>query len=343
MERADLDFANLDFRYRKMDANIRCYFRDGKWGELEKHTEDNFELSIAATSIHYGQSVFEGLKVFETKSGDIVCFRPVENAKRMRKSAEKLFMEPVPEDIFIKAVEEAVKANKRFIPPYGSNASLYIRPILIGVSPHIGLKPSEDYLFMVMVTPVGPYFKGGLSPVKMMVVEDLDRAAPFGVGDIKAAGNYAAGLRGSMRAKKNGYTDVIYLDAKERKYIDESGPANFIAIMKDGTYVTPSSSSILASITNDTLRTVASKEFGWKVEARPLSIEEIDNFEETGCCGTAAIITPVGTINHKGKDYTFCNDGKEAGPKISKLYNYLHQLQYGEIEDKYGWLHKIYL
>ncbi len=340
-ELADLDFKNLDFSYRKMDAHIRYYFKNGKWDSGTLHSEETVDLHIAATALHYGQSCFEGLKVYETKNGDIVAFRPDQNAKRLINSAKKLYMEPVPEEIFFDALNRVVKANKRFIPPYGSNATLYVRPILIGISAHIGLRPSSDYLFMMMVTPVGPYFKGGFEPVKMLVVEDLDRAAPFGVGDIKAAGNYAAGLRGYFRAKENGFTDVIYLDAKHRKYIDESGPANFIAILKDGTYVTPKSTSILPSITNASLRTIAEKEFGWKVEQRPLSIDEIENFAEAGCCGTAAVITPVGVIKYRDKEYKLYNDGKTAGPKITQLYHHLTKIQWGEVEDKFGWLYKI--
>lgn len=340
-ELADLDFKNLDFQYRKMDYHIRYYFKNGKWDSGTLHTEERVEIHIAATCLHYGQNCFEGLKVYETKNGDIVAFRPDENAKRLQRSAKKLYMEPVPEEIFFDALNRVVKANKRFIPPYGSNATLYVRPILLGISPHIGLRTSEDYLFMMMVTPVGPYFKGGFEPVKMLVVEDLDRAAPFGVGDIKASGNYAAGLRGYFRAKENGFTDVIYLDATHRKYIDESGPANFIAILKDGTYVTPQSTSILPSITNASLRTIAEKEFGWKVEQRPLSIDEIGNFAEAGCCGTAAVITPVGTIRYRDKEYKLYNEGKTAGPKITQLYQHLTKIQWGEVEDKFNWLYKI--
>ena len=340
-KRADLDFANLDFGYRKTDANIRYTFKNGNWDSGQLYREDDFQLSIAATCLHYGQAVFEGLKVFETKSGEIAAFRPIENCKRMAKSAEKLFMEPVPEELFLDALNRVVKENRRFIPPYGTNSTLYVRPLLIGASAHIGIKPSNEYIFLMLVTPVGPYFKGGVKPVKMMVVDDLDRAAPYGVGDVKAAGNYAAGLRGSFRAKQNGYTDVIYLDTKHRKYIDESGPANFIAIMKDDTYVTPESSSVLPSITNMSLREIAEKDFGWKVEQRLLSIDEIDNFAEAGCCGTAAVVSPVGEILYNGKIYKFYDEGKSAGPKITKLYKRLTDIQWGEIEDKNNWLYKI--
>ncbi|HBI37636.1 MAG: branched chain amino acid aminotransferase [Spirochaetes bacterium GWF1_31_7] len=341
MEKADLDFANLDFKYRKVDGNIRYFFKNGQWDNGTLHEEETVDLHIASTCLHYGQNCFEGMKVFETKDGSVVCFRPEENYLRLKKSAEKILMEPVPKEVFFDALERVVKANKRFIPPYGTSASLYIRPILLGISPHIGLSRSEDYLFMMMVTPVGPYFKGGFKPVKMLVAEDLDRAAPYGLGDIKAAGNYAAGLRGAYRAKSTGFTDVIYLDCIHRKFIDESGPANFIGILKDGTFVTPYSGSILPSITNMTLRTIAENEFGWKVEQRPVDINEISNFAEAGCCGTAAIITPVGSIRYRDKDYNFYNEGKDAGPKITALYEHLYKLQYGEIEDKYNWLYKI--
>jgi branched-chain amino acid aminotransferase len=341
VEKADIDFENLNFGYLKTDANIRYYYKNGKWDNGELTENDTINFHIASTCLHYGQNCFEGLKIYETKSGEIAAFRPVENYKRLAKSAKKLFMEPVPEEIFFDALNRVVKANKKFIPPYGSNATLYVRPLLLGISPRVGLNPSEEYLFLVLVNPVGPYFKSGFKPVKMLVVEDLDRAAPFGVGDIKASGNYSAGLRGSFRAKEQGFTDVIYLDVINRKYIDESGPANFIAILKDGTYVTPKSTSILKSITNMSLQTIAQNEFGWKVEQRPLSIDEIDNFAEAGCCGTAAVITPVGTIQYKEKKYTFYDNGESAGPKITKLYNHLRGIHWGEIEDKYNWLYKI--
>ncbi|MCG8568852.1 MAG: branched-chain amino acid aminotransferase, partial [Spirochaetes bacterium] len=321
MERADLDFPNLDFSYRKCDYNIRYHFKNGQWDKGELVQDDHINIHIAATCLHYGQSCFEGLKVFETKNGDFVAFRPDENSKRLNRSAQKIFMKTVPEEIFLEALNRVVLANKKYIPPYGSGASLYVRPLLFGASPKVGVKPSDDYTFLILVDPVGPYFKAGFKPVKMLVVNDLDRAAPQGVGDVKVAGNYAAGLRGSHRAKSNGYAEVVYLDALEKKYIDESGPANFIAILKDGTFVTPQSPSILPSITNMSLQQIAEEEFGWKVEKRPLAIEEINHFAEAGCCGTAAIITPIGTINYQGKDYDL-GDGKEPGPKLTQLYQY---------------------
>lgn len=341
MERADLDFANLDFGYHPMDANIKYFYKNGKWDKGELSSDESINLHMAATCLHYGQNCFEGLKVYETKSGNICAFRPHENHKRLERSAKKIYMEPVPEEVFFDALNRVVNANKRFIPPYGLNATLYIRPILLGTSPHIGLKPSEEFVFIIMVTPVGPYYKGDLAPVKIMAVEDLDRAATYGVGDIKYAGNYAAGLRGTFRAREKGYTEVIYLDAKHKKYFDELGTANFLAIMKDGTYVTPDSTSILTSITNKSLMTIAEKDFGWKVEKRPFSVDEMDNIEEAACCGTAAVLTPIGTINYQNKDHNFYDNGKSAGPKTTKLYKHLTGIQCGELEDKHGWLYKI--
>lgn len=341
MNNEKIDFSNLDFKYIKTNGNVRYYYRGGKWDEGCFTSDETVPMHIAATCLHYGQNCFEGLKVFQTKNGDTAAFRPEENYKRLVKSAKKLFMTPPTKEIFFDALNKVVKENKEFVPPYGANATLYVRPILLGISAHIGLKVSEDYLFMMMVTPVGPYFKGGFKPVKMLVVEDLDRAAPFGTGDVKIGGNYAAGLRGHIRARENGFTDVIYLDVVHRKYIDESGPANFIAILKDGSYVTPQSESILPSITNMSLREIAKDDFGWNVQQRPLSIDEISDFSEAGCCGTAAVITPVGTIRYKDKDYSLYDDGKSAGPKITALYDRLTKIQWGEVEDTRNWLYKI--
>ncbi len=341
MNETNLDFKSIGFGYVKTDANIRYYYKDGKWDNGTLTADETFPIHIAATSLHYGQEAFEGLKVYMTKNGEIVAFRPIENYKRLVKSAEKLYMTPPTEEIFFDALNKVVAANKRFVPPYGSGATLYIRPLLIGVSAQVGVNPSTDYLFMIFVTPVGPYFKGGFEPVDLVVVENMDRAAYFGTGDIKVGGNYAAGLQGQFYAKEHGFSNVLYLDAKYRKYIDESGPANFLVIMKDGTYVTPDSPSILNSITNMSLQDIAKEDFGMKVEKRPLSIDEIDNFAETAMCGTAAVITPVGRIRYKDKDYRFFNDGKEAGPKTKELYDRLTKIQWGEIDDKRNWLYKI--
>ena len=242
--KADLDWSNLGFGYRKADANIRYTWRDGKWDDGVLTADETVPIHIAATCLHYGQECFEGLKAYETKSGDVVVFRIDENADRMHRSCEKILMAPVPKDLFIEAVYKVINANRRFVPPYGSGASMYIRPFVIGSGAEVGVKPSTEYTFMIFVMPVGPYFKAGFKPVDLIVEESVDRAAPMGVGDVKVGGNYAASLRAGVRAKKAGYADVVYLDSKEHKYIDESGPANFFAITKDNQYVTPESPSI---------------------------------------------------------------------------------------------------
>lgn len=334
MQRADLDFANLPFAYQKTDANIRCWFRDGRWSPGELTADETLNLHMAAVCLHYGQEIFEGLKVFERPDGRMQAFRLGENAKRLQRSARKLLMEPVPEEIFRDAVHRVVQANRRFVPPYGAGASLYVRPLQIGVSPEVGVKPSRDYLLLVFVTPVGPYYKAGFTPVRLLVEEEIDRAAPGGVGDVKCGGNYAAGMRATMGAKEKGYSEVLYLDTREKKYIDESGSSNFFAI-KGRTFVTPASPSILPSITNLSVRQIA-QDMGLTVEQRPVSVEEIASFDEAGCLGTAAVITPVEAITHRGVDHVLTRDGK-AGPVTTELYKRLTAIQLGEAPDPYGW------
>lgn len=336
MERAALDWKNLTFGYTKTDAHLQYRFKDGRWDEGEIVQNDTINLSIAATCLHYGQECFEGLKVFEQANGNISVFRVDENARRMRRSAEKTLMEPFPEDKFVEAIFRLVNLNKRFIPPYGMGASLYIRPLLLGTSAIIGVKRSVEYLFLVFATPVGPYFKSGLKPIKLYVEESMDRAAPDGVGDVKVGGNYAASLRVTKKARDLGYDEVLYLDARYKKYIDESGPANFFAITKDNVYVTPDSKSILPSITNKSLMTIAEKELGLRVEKRPLAIDELETFKEAGCCGTAAVITPVKSITYMGKTVTYTHTD-EVGEILKMLYDRLTGIQHGTHEDKYGW------
>ncbi len=334
MERADLDFAHLPFAYHRTDANIRYRFRDGKWSEGELTSDETLTLHMAATCLHYGQEVFEGLKVFERPDGRIQTFRLEENAKRLQRSARKLLMEPVPVELFREAVHRVVRANRRFVPPYGTGASLYVRPLLLGVGPEIGVKPSREYLFIVFVTPVGPYYKAGFEPVRLIVEEEIDRAAPGGVGDIKCGGNYAAGLRATTAAKEKGYSEVLYLDAREKKYIDESGSSNFYAI-RDKTYITPASPSILPSITNMSVQRIA-RDMGLGVEARPVAVDELPTFEEAGCLGTAAVITPVESVTYRGREYVYGERGR-AGPVTTALYKRLTAIQWGETEDPYGW------
>jgi len=334
-ERADLDWSNLTFAYKKTDANIRYTWRSGSWDAGVLTADERIPMHMAATCLHYGQECFEGLKAFEQKNGDVVVFRVEENAARLVRSCRKIFMQAPPEEMFIEAVFRAVNANRRFVPPYGTGASLYIRPLVIGTGPQVGVKPAEEYLFLVFVTPVGPYFKHGFHPVDLIVEEEFDRAAPNGVGDVKVGGNYAAGLRASLRAREKGFTDVLYLDAREKKYIDESGPANFFGITRDGRYVTPQSDSILDSITNKSLLTLA-EAMGLKTERRKVRVDELPSFQEAGCCGTAAVITPVGSITWEGRKIEYCQNGR-AGKYCSELYKRLTGIQLGDGPDPYGW------
>lgn len=335
MKKANLTWSELGFGYMKTKCHLEYHFIDGKWGEAKIVEGGKITIGIAATCLHYGQQAFEGLKAFEDKNGKVQVFRVDENAKRMRRSAEKILMAPFPEETFIKAVIKLVQLNKEYIPPFGSGACLYIRPLLIGVSDIIGVKPSTDYIFLVFCTPVGPYFKSGLKPIPLLVEEEMDRAAPDGVGDVKVGGNYAASLRAAKKANDLGYTAVLYLDPKEKKYIDESGPANFFGITKDNRYITPYSKSILPSITNMSLMTLA-EDMGLKVEKRPVNINEINNFVEAGCCGTAAVITPVKSIKYRDQEMVY-SDGIEVGEWSKKLYKRLTSIQTSEVEDKFGW------
>jgi len=332
----EINWKDLTFGYMKTDYNVRCYFKNGKWGEIEKSTSEEISIHLAATCLHYGQECFEGLKAFRGKDGKVRIFRWDENAKRLQNSAEAIVCEPVPTDIFKKAVFEAVKLNERFIPPYGTGGSLYLRPLLIGTGVRVGVKPADEYLFIVFVTPVGPYFKEGFNPVKMQLVRDYDRAAPLGTGHVKVGGNYAASLRASERAHREGFASCFFLDSKTKTKIDEAGPANFFGIKND-TYITPKSHSILPSITNMSLRTLAA-DMGMKVEEREVMLEELGTFEEGGACGTAAVISPISEIQDRetGVLYKFAS-GDKPGPWSQKLYDRLRAIQYGEEEDKFGW------
>lgn len=329
-----IDWKNLSFGYSKTDYNIRCWYRNGKWGELEISDSETLNIHIAATSLHYGQESFEGLKAFRGKDGRIRIFRMVENARRMQRSASGTMMAEVPESIFSEAVKEAVILNKKFVPPYESGASLYIRPLLIGTGAQIGVKPADEYLFMVFVMPVGPYFKEGFKPTDLVIYREYDRAAPLGTGTIKVGGNYAASLVAGHRAHHEGFSSVLYLDAKEKKYLDECGPANFFGI-KGNKYITPKSTSILPSITNMSLRQLA-KDMGLEVEVRPIPVEELSEFDEVGACGTAAVISPIKRVYDAdlNKEYLY---GTEPGKISVKLYEKLRGIQYGTEPDDYGW------
>lgn len=331
------DWASLGFGYHKTDYNVRCYYRNGKWGELEVTQDETITLHMGATCLHYGQEAFEGQKAFRGKDGKIRIFRIHDNAKRMIRSAEGVVMQPVPEELFVEACLKAVKLNERFVPPYESGASLYIRPLLIGLGEQVGVKPAPEYLFVVFVTPVGPYFKEGFKPTPMAIMRGYDRAAPLGTGTIKVGGNYAAGMVPTGLCHEKGYSACLFLDAKEKKYIDECGPANFFGI-KNNTYITPKSTSILPSITNMSLMQLA-EDMGMKVERRHVPEEELAEFEEAGACGTAAVISPILRIDDldEHKTYEIAKDGK-PGPVCEKLYHKLRAIQYGDEADPYGWV-----
>lgn len=337
MENVELDWGNLGFGYIRTDYNYISYWKDGTWDEGALIKENTVTISIGSTALHYGQECFEGLKAQTAKDGRVLLFRPDQNAKRMQASARGVFMAEVPEKKFVDACIWYVKANLRWVPPYGTGASFYLRPFLFGHGDNLGNKPAKEYMFCIMGSPVGPYFKGGLTPIKLLVSE-YDRTAPRGTGAIKIGGNYAASLKPRSLAREAGYNDCLYLDAKTRTYIDELSGANFFGISKDNTFVTPNSPSILPSITRRSVVEIAQKYLGMKVEERPVRIEEIDDFVEAGACGTAAIISPIGGIFYNGTMHTFHGDGKEVGPITKKLYDTLTAIQCGDHETPEGWL-----
>ncbi len=332
----NIDWGNLPFGYFKTDYNVRCYYKNGKWGDIEVSDSEYINIHMAATALHYGQEAFEGMKVFRGKDGKIRVFRWEENAKRMQRSCDGIMMAEPPVELFKEMMLKVIKLNEKYIPPPGLGAALYLRPLTIGSGPQVGVKPAEEYLFMIFVGPVGPYFKEGFSPVNVQIVMDYDRTAPNGTGHIKVGGNYAASLRPADRAHKEGFSTVLFLDSKEHKYIDEAGPANFFGI-KGNNYITPDSKTILPSITNMSLRQIA-KDLGMNVEKRPVALEELEGFDEVGACGTAAVISPIKKIVNRvsGKEYNYCLNG-EAGPISTKLYNTLKGIQEGELEDTHGW------
>lgn len=333
----ELDWSNLSFGYIPTDYNVRCYYRNGKWGEIEVSQSETIDLHIAATSLHYGQEIFEGLKAFKGKDGKIRIFRLEENARRIADSARGLMMEPVPAELFAEMVKKVVKLNERFVPPYGSGASLYIRPLELGTSAQVGVKPATEYVFLILVTPVGPYFKEGFKPTNICIMREFDRVAPKGTGRWKVGGNYAASLAAGDKAHTLGYSAVLYLDPKEKKYLDECGPANFFAI-KDGRYITPQSESILPSITNMSLMQLA-RDMGIEVEQRHITIDELEHIQEAAACGTAAVASPVAEIDDldTGRKYIVAADGK-PGPVTTALYNKLRAVQLGDEPDTHGWV-----
>ena len=332
-----INWSDLSFGYMPTDYNVRCVCKNGVWGELEVSSSPYINIHMAATALHYGQEAFEGMKAFKGRDGRVRIFRMRDNAERLQSSCRGIMMAELPIDKFEEAVLKAVKLNERFIPPYESGASLYIRPLLFGTTAQVGVKPAKDYMFVVFVTPVGPYFKAGFKPTPYAIMRQYDRVAPLGTGTYKVGGNYAASLSAGEKAHDMGYSAVLYLDSKEKKYLDECGPANFFGI-RGNSYITPKSDSILPSITNKSLMTLA-EELGMTVERRHIPVEELATFDEAGACGTAAVISPVSRVDDidEGKSYVFSKDGR-PGPVCERLYNKLRAIQYGDEPDTHGWI-----
>ena len=337
MDKKNIDWANLGFGYIQTDKRFVANYKDGAWDEGTLTEDPNVVLNECAGVLQYAQTVFEGMKAYRTEDGRVVCFRPDLNASRMADSAKRLEMPPFPEDRFVQAIVDTVKANIDYVPPYGSGATLYIRPYMFGSNPVIGVKPADEYQFRILTTPVGPYFKGGAKPITIKV-SDFDRAAPHGTGHIKAGLNYAMSLHAIVTAHKEGFDENMYLDAATRTKVEETGGANFIFVTKDGKVVTPKSNSILPSITRRSLMVVAKDILGLEAEEREVYFDEVKDFAECGLCGTAAVISPVGKINDHGKEICFPSGMEKMGPVIQKLYDTLTGIQMGRIEGPEGWL-----
>jgi branched-chain amino acid aminotransferase len=335
----NIDWKNLGFQYLQTEYYVKCEFKNRKWGDIQICTDPHISLHIAATCLHYGQACFEGLKAFGRKDESIAMFRPDQNAQRLISTARRLVMEPPPQELFLSMATKLILLNKAYVPPYGTGASLYVRPFLIGTSPHIGVHASEEYALIMLASPMGAYYKNGFYPVKAYIQEEYDRAAPKGVGDVKAGGNYAAGMMGDLDGQKKGFPICLYLDSATHLYIDEFGTSNFLAITRDGKYATPDSSSVLPSVTNHSLQDIA-RDFGLTVERRKIRVSELADFAEVGACGTAVVITPVSSIRHGDRVYAFGKEN-EAGATLMRLYNEITGIQYGEIEDRHGWMYRV--
>lgn len=337
----NIDWGNLGFGYMKTDFRYVSYYKDGKWDDGQIITDENVVINESACVLQYAQTCFEGMKAYKTKDNKIVCFRPDLNAKRMINSAKRLEMPPFPEERFLDAVKKVVKANTDWIPPYGSGASLYIRPYMFGSNAVMGVKPATEYQFRIFVSPVGPYFKGGIKPLTLRI-PDFDRAAPRGTGHVKAGLNYAMSLHAIVDAHNLGYDENLYLDSQTRTKIEETGGANIIFVTKDNGIVTPKSSTILPSITRRSLMYVAKNYLGLKTTEREIYTEELENFKECALCGTAAVLSPVGKIVNHGKEILLPSGIENPGEITQKLYKTLTDIQYGEIEAPKDWIYKIY-
>ena len=340
MEKKNLDWENLGFSYMTTDYRYVADYKDGAWGEGRLTTDPCVTLNECAGILQYCQEIFEGLKAYTTEEGHIVTFRPDLNAQRMVDSAKRLEMPPFPAERFLEALDEVVKANVAWVPPYGSGATLYIRPYMFASSPVIGVKPADGYQFRMFVTPVGPYFKGGVKPITICV-SDFDRAAPHGTGHIKAGLNYAMSLHAYVTAHGNDYDENMFLDPATRTYVEETGGANFIFVDQDGGIVIPKSDSILPSITRRSIAVVAKDILGMQVTERPVKLSELENFTECGVCGTAAVICPVGKVVDHGREICFASGMEKMGPVTQKLYDTLTGIQMGRIEGPEGWIRRI--
>ena len=336
----NLDWANIGFGYRPTDYRFVSQWKDGAWDEGALTTESTVTISESAGVFQYAQTCFEGMKAYTTEDGHTVIFRPDLNAQRMKESCERLRMPTYPVDQFVDAVVKTVRANIDWVPPYGSGATLYIRPFMMGTAPVLGVKPSAEYEFRVFTSPVGPYFKGGIRPLKLKV-SGYDRAAPHGTGHVKAGLNYAMSLYACEEAHAEGFDENMYLDSATRTYIEETGGANFLFVTKDGTIVTPKSSTILPSITRRSLMYVAQEYLGLKAEEREIPFAELSEMAECGLCGTAAVISPVGKVVDGEKEYVFDTSAENMGPTIRKLYETLTGIQMGRIEAPKGWICRV--
>ncbi|MCI9422086.1 branched-chain amino acid aminotransferase [Lachnospiraceae bacterium WCA-9-b2] len=340
MEKKNIDWSNLGFSYIETDQRYVSHYKDGEWDEGGLTSDANVVLNECACVFQYAQTCFEGLKAYTTQEGRIVMFRPDLNAKRMADTAKRLEMAVFPEERFLEAVHKTVEANAAYVPPYGSGATLYVRPYLFGSNPVIGVKPADEYQFRVFTTPVGPYFKGGAKPITIRVC-DYDRAAPHGTGHVKAGLNYAMSLHAIVDAHNQGYDENMYLDAATRTNVEETGGANFLFVTRDGKVVTPKSDTILPSITRRSLMYVAEKYLGLQVEEREVPFEEVKEFAECGLCGTAAVISPVGKVVDHGKEICFPSGMDAMGPVTKKLYDTLTGIQMGQLEAPKGWIHVV--
>ncbi len=340
MEKKNIDWGALGFSYMPTDSRYVSVYQNGAWDEGRLVSDPNITMNESAGVLQYAQTCFEGLKAYTTKDGSIVTFRPELNAARMKDTCERLMMPVFPEERFIEALDMLVRANAAYVPPFGSGATLYIRPNVYGTGPVIGVAPAPEYTFRMFCTPVGPYFKGGAKPIRLMV-SSYDRAAPHGTGHIKAGLNYAMSLYPGYQAKKAGFAENMFLDAATRTKVEETGGANFLFVTKDGKIVTPKSPTILPSVTRRSLMIVAKEYLGLVCEEREVLLEEVRDFAECGLCGTAAVISPVGSIDNFGEEIRFPSGMEEMGPTIKKLYDTLTGIQMGTIEAPEGWIHRI--